>query len=214
MWIGDVATYSHNYRIYAIDFPGEPGRSQATRFDLAGSASVEWMDDVLEGLGLDRITLLGISLGGWMALKYATQYPQRVEKLVLFCPGGVAPEKQTFFFRALPYLFLGEWGSGKIFRILNAGQPLDHETVRFGHLINSNFQPRLHGGPLFSDQELSRLHMPVLLVAGAQDTLIDTEFSQRRLRRLLPCFTEDILPSAGHILVNMADRVLPFLIRN
>lgn len=213
MWIGDVATYSPYFRICAIDFPGEPGRSQAIRFDLSGSESIEWMDDVLKGLGIERATLLGISQGGWMAIKYASQYPQRVDKLVLLCPGGVAPEKQFFFLKALPYLFLGEWGSGKIFRLLNAGQPLDRETVRFSHLINSNFHPRLHGGPLFLDQELTRLNMPVLLIAGAQDTLLDTESTRRRLQNLLPCFTEDILPSAGHILVNLADRVMLLLVK-
>ncbi len=213
MWVGDAGIFCNHYRVFAIDLPGEPGKSEPVRYDMAGPAYTEWMQDILAALGLERVTLLGISLGGWMALKFATACPERVEKLALLCPGGVSPEKMDFFLKALPYLFLGEWGAGKIMRMLNAGQPLHPETIHFSHVISQNFNPRRHGGPLFSDEELKRLTMPVLLVAGAKDTLLDTPTTATRLQRLLPCFTADILPEAGHILANMAGRVTPFLIR-
>lgn len=211
MWVGDAGVFSACFRVIAIDIPGEPGKSDAVRADLDGSACAEWMQDVLDALGLERATLVGISLGGWMALKFATTHPERVEKLVLLCPGGVAPEKMDFFLKALPYLFLGQWGSARIMRMLNAGQPLHPETIRFSHLINQNFNPRRHGGPLFSDEALSRLTMPVLLLAGEKDILLDSIETAARLQRLLPCFTADLLPGAGHILANMAGRIMPFL---
>ena len=175
MWVGDAAIYSARYRMVALDLPGEPGKSQAVRSELAGPAYAEWMHDVLDALGADRVTLLGISLGGWMALKFATTHPERVEKLALLCPGGVAPARNLFMLKAIPFFFLGEWGAGKVLSMLNAGQPLDQETMRYSQLINTHFSPRLQGGPLFSDEELKRLAMPVLLVAGDKDPLLDTQ---------------------------------------
>ncbi|MDP7145777.1 MAG: hypothetical protein QGH75_10685, partial [Pseudomonadales bacterium] len=50
--------------------------------------------------------MLGISLGGWMALTYAVSSPRKVDKLVLLCPGGIAPERKGFMFMALPLLLL------------------------------------------------------------------------------------------------------------
>jgi pimeloyl-ACP methyl ester carboxylesterase len=215
MWVGDAAVFcarhGGRFRLIALDLPGEPGKSEPVRFSLDGPACLEWMHDVLAALGLERVTLLGISLGGWVALKFATACPERVEKLALLCPSGVAPEKIDFYLRAIPFFFLGQWGAGQVLRMLNAGQPLHPETVRFTYIIGRNFNPRRHGGPLFSDEELSRLAMPVLLLAGEKDILQDPFATAARLQRLLPCFTADVLPGAGHILANTAGRVMPFL---
>jgi pimeloyl-ACP methyl ester carboxylesterase len=211
MWVGDVAAFSSRYHVFAIDFPGETGKSEAIRIDLTGPACAEWMQAVFDALGISHVTLQGISLGGWLALKYATTFPEQVKKLVLLCPGGVSPEKGDFFLKALPYLFLGEWGSGQIMRQLNAGQPLHPETVHVSYMINRNFNPRRHGGPLFTDEELSRLVMPVLLLAGDKDILLDSFQAVARLKKLLPSVQIDLLPGAGHILVNLAGRIMPFL---
>jgi pimeloyl-ACP methyl ester carboxylesterase len=211
IWVGDADVYGTCCRMIAIDFPGEPGKSQAVRCNLYGTDCAEWLHEVLAALALDRVTLLGISLGGWMALKFATHYPERVEKLALLCPGGVAPEKNLFMLKAFPLMFLGEWGAGKFLGLLNAGQPLHPETIRYTYLISKHFNPRLKGGSLFTDQELKRLTMPVLLLAGAKDPLIDTRNTAARLGRLLPCLHTEILPEAGHMLANMAGCVMPFL---
>ena len=82
-WIGDVATLSHTLRVYAVDLPGEPGRSSPNRPPWAGPAFSEWMEDVLDGLHIEQAALVGISQGGWTALKFATAQPERVAALVL-----------------------------------------------------------------------------------------------------------------------------------
>jgi pimeloyl-ACP methyl ester carboxylesterase len=211
MWVGDAKIFSPHYRVIAIDVPGEPGKSQVVRFGLDGPAAFEWLQDVLLALGVERVSLLGISLGGWLSLKFAATCPERVDKLVLLCPAWVAPTQNSFMLKAIPLSFLGKWGSVKVISILNAGKPLDRDTRRYIQLINANFKPRMQAAPLFTDGELKKLTMPVLLVAGAKDPLVDTPKTAARLRRLLPNVRVDILPEAGHVLANMADRVLPFL---
>ena len=54
-------------------------------------AYAEWLDDVLNALKVERTVLVGMSQGAWVALKYTTEKPDKVEKLVLICPGGVIP---------------------------------------------------------------------------------------------------------------------------
>jgi 4,5:9,10-diseco-3-hydroxy-5,9,17-trioxoandrosta-1(10),2-diene-4-oate hydrolase len=44
---------------------------------------------LLDALRLDRVTLLGNSLGGAVALGFALAYPERVDRLILMAPGGV-----------------------------------------------------------------------------------------------------------------------------
>ena len=46
--------------------------------------------DLLDHLSLDRVNLVGASLGGWIATEMALRYPTRVNRLVLSAPAGLA----------------------------------------------------------------------------------------------------------------------------
>src|ERR1700677_2882245 len=60
-FIGDVATWSKAFRVYAIDMIGEPGFSAPSRPPLASDRYVPWLDDVMAGLSLTRISIVGVS---------------------------------------------------------------------------------------------------------------------------------------------------------
>jgi pimeloyl-ACP methyl ester carboxylesterase len=64
MWGQDSATWSTAMRVYAVDIPGEPGLSVAARPPLDSDAYVRWLTEVLDGLSVDRASLVGTSLGG------------------------------------------------------------------------------------------------------------------------------------------------------
>lgn len=90
-WAGDAAAFSRHFRVYAVDIPGEAGRSARNRPSWDGEAYVEWLEDLLDALGAPRAALVGLSLGGWMAMRFAFRHPERVSKLVALAPGGVVP---------------------------------------------------------------------------------------------------------------------------
>ena len=113
MWMGDVAAWAAHFRVYAVDMIGEPGLSAPSRPPLASDAYALWLDDVMQALALTRASIVGVSLGGWLALDYATRRPARVEKVVLLCPGGVGHQKMSTVFKAGVLLMLGAWGRRK-----------------------------------------------------------------------------------------------------
>lgn len=211
MWIGDVAEYCRRYRVYAVDMPGEPGRSEAVRHELNSPAYGEWLKDIFTALNLEKATLTGISLGGWVSLKFSTTYPERVEKLVLLCPSGAAPQKMSFMFRAIACSFFGQKGVDRLIRIINGDQAMQEEAIQYSRLIANNFSPRMEVVPIFPDEELERLTMPVLLIAGARDVLLPSKKTAARLQRLLPRLTTVLLPEAGHVLIGHKDRIMSFL---
>ncbi len=65
VWNGDVLDYSQHYRVYALDIPGEPGRSASHYLDWHDATFVEWLTDMLDGLAIPRATLVGASEGHW-----------------------------------------------------------------------------------------------------------------------------------------------------
>jgi pimeloyl-ACP methyl ester carboxylesterase len=211
-WGGDVTEFSRFFRTYALDVIGEPGRSAASRPPWTGPAYAEWLTDVLDGLNLSATALVGISQGGWLALKFATQQPARVTRLVLLAPGGIAAPRLSFLLRAIPLSFMGRWGAEAINRIVFGRQPIAAEVEIFMNEIMTHFRPRIEPQPLFTDGELAALTMPILLLAGAEDALLPSEKTAGRLSRLAPDVTARILPHTGHVLHMLAPEIVPFLV--
>lgn len=84
------------YRNIVLDLPGF-GRSDKpddVNYDLAFFVTA--LNGLIEALNLSKVTLLGNSLGGAIALGQALDYPNTVEKLILMAPGGVE-ERETYF---------------------------------------------------------------------------------------------------------------------
>lgn len=210
-WIGDVAEYSRVFRVYAVDTLGEPGKSAPNRPAWDSPAYAEWLEDVLDALKIQKTALLGISQGGWTALKFATAHPERVAKLVLLTPGGVAPTKLSFMLRAIPLSMMGRRGAEAINRIVFGSQPIHPDAVKFMNIIMTNFRPRIDAEQIFSDAALQRLTMPTLLLGGAQDALRANDQIAARMKKWMPGLKAVLMPGMGHVLHNTAAQIVPFL---
>jgi pimeloyl-ACP methyl ester carboxylesterase len=211
MWAGEIAEYAKQYRIYAADLPGEPGKSAASRPDWASEAYAEWLEDVLDGLGVDRAALIGFSQGGWTALKFSVSHTERVEKLVLLSPGGIIPDKLSFVFRALPLSMLGKWGARQVNHLLAGDQVIPPDMDDALTLTMTHFKPRIERLPIFSDRALQRLTMPVLVLIGDRDALRDARKIITRLKQHVPDINARIITGGGHALMSTVEMILPFL---
>lgn len=65
--------------------------------------------------------------------------------------------------------------------------------------------------PIFSDQLLSKLTMPILMLFGNSDQLIPADKSIKRLQMFAKQAKMELLPDTGHLIVSQADRILKFL---
>jgi pimeloyl-ACP methyl ester carboxylesterase len=212
-WVGEVPAYSPCFRVYAVDLPGEPGRSAPNRPAWEGPAFAEWMEDVLDGLKVQKTALAGISQGGWTALRFATYRPERVDKLVLLAPGGVMPTRMSFLLKAILFSMLGRWGGDRINWMVLGNDEMHPEAVKFMDAMMTHFKPRIAKEYLFTDEELKRLDMPVLLLGGTEDVIRPMEAIAERLGKLVPKLEAVLIPGMGHALISMSERVLPFLTR-
>ncbi|NUU61861.1 alpha/beta fold hydrolase [Paenibacillus agri] len=214
MWVGDISHYSKSYRVYALDIPGDPGKSEDIRHPLKSDAYAEWMNDVLRALHLEQATLIGISLGAWMAVNYAVKHPEKVDKLVLMSPSGIGPQRASFLFKAMPFLLMGEKGRDKVSRLVNGIVELPEQSMQNTKIIARHFRFRSETVPIFTDQELGHLKMPVLLIAGERDVMLHSRKTAERLSSLLPHANIQLLPEYGHVLIRQTPRILPFLSGN
>lgn len=210
-WAGDVRRYALQYRVYAVDIPGEAGKSAETRFSCRGPAFREWLDDVFDGLGVAQAVLGGMSLGAWAALDYAAYRPERVGKALLICPAGVCPPRPGFGLAALIYLPLGDWGIERMKRLVFKDAVLPADAERFFVLTAKYFRFRMEAPEIMSDEVLRRVTMPALFLAGEDDAILPSRKTAARLQRLLPQVRTHVYPSDGHAVLGVTDVVLAFL---
>jgi pimeloyl-ACP methyl ester carboxylesterase len=87
-WEPVLAKLAQRFTVIAPDLLGH-GESDKPRADYSLPAFANGMRDLLAVLGINRVTVVGHSFGGGVAMQFAYQYPQLVERLVLVSAGGV-----------------------------------------------------------------------------------------------------------------------------
>lgn len=214
-WMGDIAAWARHFRVFAVDLIGEPGFSAPSRPDLDSAAHAEWLDEVLDGLGLETAAFAGLSLGGWMALDYATRRPGRVTRLVLIAPGGIGRNRNILLW-ALPLLMLGSWGRRKLVAKIGIEQPRDpspaqRSVAEMHKAIFANFRARRTPLPIAGDAALARLTMPVLAILGGRDVFIDSAGARDRLKRHVPHAHIVWLEDAPHAILGQTALIGDFL---
>jgi pimeloyl-ACP methyl ester carboxylesterase len=90
-WAGLIPLLSKEYLVYAPDLPGfgnTPLAPEGTNI----ATHVLYLERFLDLLGYPRVTLVGNSLGGWIATRFAAEHPERVERLYLLNSAGLRRE--------------------------------------------------------------------------------------------------------------------------
>ncbi len=90
-WEHLVDTMDDDHRVLVPDLFGH-GDSAKPMGDYSLSSHAATMRDLLDHLGIDKVTLVGHSLGGGIAMQFFYLFPERVERLVLVSSGGLGRE--------------------------------------------------------------------------------------------------------------------------
>ena len=99
MWAPQVSALTENYRLVRYDQRGH-GRSPVP----PGPYSIEDLGRdalaLLDGLGIERVSFCGLSIGGMVGLWLAIEAPERVQRLVLCCTAPTLPPREQWLERA------------------------------------------------------------------------------------------------------------------
>lgn len=168
--------FSQHYRLLCPDTRGH-GQSPRGTAPFTLKQFAQDLKHFLDGQGITKCHLLGFSDGGNIALLFALEYPQYVEKLVLngadLDPAGVKASTQ------IP-IVLG-WGMLQIIRRFD--KKAQHKWELLDLMVT---QPHIPAS------ELSKLTMPTLVVAGERDMIKDSH--TRAIAAAIPGSRLAILP--------------------
>lgn len=128
VWEKQIEALSQSYRIYVLDLIGH-GFSDRPKVSYTPETYIHFLRDFMDGVGIEKATLIGNSMGGGIAWAMAILYPERVDRLVLIncVPPDVLHQVKNESFRTLvaikdipilPYLVIAARGKNSIRWIL------------------------------------------------------------------------------------------------
>lgn len=94
VWSKSIAPLSAKHRVIALDLIGF-GHSDKPLLDYRVDTFVDFLTGFLNALNVSRASLVGNSLGGWVAAQYALRHPESVDRLVLVDAAGLAEKGGT-----------------------------------------------------------------------------------------------------------------------
>jgi len=197
---------SNHFTTYALDMAGfgqtRVPRHNYLQLERLSEHVAQWTVE----MGLERVPVLGHSLGGEVALDLAARFPERVSQLVLCAPTGI-PEN--------PSVMAQMWNLTRDFPL---ERPALISKAMQAYLLcglsrmlaMARDQKRHLTGPL-----LERIHVPTLVIVGALDPVI-RPYTAHVLEKAIPHTQSLLLPRGTHALhdscpLEVAEAVLAFL---
>jgi len=206
IWDPVIPALAARFRVIALDQIGF-GRSDKPLLNYRVSTLVDFLDVFLTELKIERASLVGNSLGGWVAAAYALAHPERVERLVLSDAAGYAALTKTMDSRALRALRVA---SRDDIRYLG---PLAFHDKRFYQDVDTAFKERVTAGDSYTvaqvldsmirgddalDNKLQTLKQPTLVLWGREDKLIPLSFGKQFHREIVDSRLR-IIDNCGHM---------------
>jgi pimeloyl-ACP methyl ester carboxylesterase len=222
-WEGVAPALAERFTLIAPDLLGH-GESATPRGDYSLGAHASGVRDVLTALGHDRMTVIGHSLGGGIAMQFAYQFPERCERMVLVSSGGLGREVHLLLRAAalpgadwvLPLLTSRELrgvgravgGLLKRVRIAPSGDvkvladgfaSLDNAGSRqaFLHTVRAVIEPSGQRVSAHDRLALAAL-LPTLIVWGEKDSIIPASHAVAA-HEAMPGSRLELFPDAGHM---------------
>lgn len=178
-------------RAMAIDLPGHGFASKGADFDYSARGYSQWIDQLVQTLGVERIMLVGTSFGGFVAAHYAADHPERVAGLMAVGAIGLVPAGEARRMKTVQWLaeMQREQIRTRLYRGVLNPQLVSDELVEEDYWINNSAGAaqafaalaRYYRQHLDEDAAAPRLadtasRLPVSIVWGSDDSSVSPEY--------------------------------------
>jgi pimeloyl-ACP methyl ester carboxylesterase len=189
-WMTNAGALNESYRTYAIDTIGEPGKSELSNINNFPKNGVQWSDllvKITDKLGVDKAFVIGASNGGFLALNYAINYPERIEKIALLGAMGLTPSTnenimRITFSQMFPLKIVQDntisWSFGN--------DPELHAQIDEWFRLVFRTAPQQSPPVTMKAEELLHVSVPTMALLGTHDNLMGDLEAVRKLASNVP----------------------------
>jgi len=205
MWYPNIKAFTKSYRVFAIDFILEPGKSYLTRdMDHVDQIST-WYHEILKKLKLDSFHIIGASRGGWLAVNLALKNQEKIKSMTLLSPA------QTFIWIRPSTDLLKNIISALSSKEKQIKENLKTMSSNVDNIDKAYLKQYYIGAKKdsinkflldmqpFSKQDFKSLKMPVLVLIG-DDDMINNRKTLLLTKEYISNSQSEIIDNAGHFL--------------
>jgi pimeloyl-ACP methyl ester carboxylesterase len=212
IWTRPLDELSQFYHVYAPEHPG-----------FGDSPRLEWIEtvddmvfyyiDLLDSLQIDKVHVIGSSLGGWIAAEIATRHPERLNSLTLVNSFGIRVK--------------GNLGADIFALNQESLKPLKYYNPELAPVLSQEeeekliynrrmlaqlaWEPRLFNPKL--EERLVRIHIPTLVVWGREDKVAPLVIGEK-YANLIPGAELRVIEECGHVPTIERPADLVHIVRN
>jgi pimeloyl-ACP methyl ester carboxylesterase len=206
-----IAHFAERFKYVRYDGRGT-GLSDRSPLDFSLDARVADLEAVIDGLGLDRVVLFGLSAGGWPSVVYTSRHPEKVRRLVLIATAasGLSVRNAQPLWNSIPDMIRAGWGADDssaigVFTslIIPDASPLQQDvmnqmfaTAMTGEDAARFLESLIEGGDV--TELLSQIRVPTLVVHARGDRLVPFEAGGRELAAGIPGAKLVVLETDNH----------------
>jgi len=205
-------------RVYALDLLGYGESDKPLDADYSVATQAAIVRGFMDAAGIRNADVMGVSMGGWIALKVAADYPERVRTLVLVSSAGLSFDT-TLTETSFSPTTLDELRTSFALQTDNASKIPSFVLRDFLRRSSSKaFVVRRSMKSMLTlrdtlDGKLQRVTMPVLLVWGTNDRIVPFSLAAK-MQKEMPQAELVVLQGCGHLgVVECRDVALPAITR-
>jgi pimeloyl-ACP methyl ester carboxylesterase len=221
-WGPVIEDLAKHYTVVAPDLLGH-GASAKPRADYSVGGYANGMRDLLTVLNIDKVTVVGHSFGGGIAMQFAYQFPERTERMILVAPGGLGPEVSPLIRAVTLPGFHQLMGAVTLPGVRHAGKAglralsrsrltATRDLAEVAEIYESFKDPHARAairhvvravvdlkGQIVTmvDRAYLTQAMPMLVVWGTDDIVIPASHAEN-VARIAPGAVVEVLPNSGH----------------
>lgn len=185
------------FKVYAIDVVGQPNLSDLVDLNYRDDSFGHWMYEILSRLNIWNVTLVGISFGGFVALKALLFDTKRITKTFLLMPAGIIRGNlmKIMLNVCLPIKIYKQWKLAGVLAPILAKLYTKPDPILKSYmpLALAQTEMKFWEIPLISKIQAQKIEPPIYIVAAKQDLLFPGVQLLQRALTIFPNIDKSLL---------------------
>lgn len=203
---------SSEYQVFSIDVLAQPNKSEGTRLNMKDDSYGIWMNEVIDTLGLNDVTLVGFSFGGLVILKTLINNGDKIKEVFMAAPAYIVNGNPII---ALIKMFIPmkrymktqnpKYVEKFLFEIFT---DRDEFAIQYLSKVFIHFDMDFTPMPVITKKEAKLINTPITLIAAKHDVIFPGKQMLKRAAKILPTVKKTVFLENSKHVQNRADNEL------
>lgn len=201
------------YRVYAIDVLAQPNKSAETRLSMKNNSYGEWINEIINQLNIENVTMVGFSFGGLVILKTLECDESKIKEVFLSSPAYIVngnPLKALFkvFIPMKRYMKTKKQKYVETF-LSKVFTERDEFAIKYLSKVFLEFNMDFTPLPIIASKKAETIETPITIFGAKNDILFPGNKMMKRASKIFPSLVKNkLIENANHVLSKAQNKMI------